>query len=292
MEAARLVALLLAGTAVFGLALAIEGCLRRRSAATRRGVWALAITVALALPFTRLALDAPAIAAPRWWFAVWAVGALALALRLAVGVRRTRAMRAASEPLEDAAWRASLAALDGPAALLRVSDELRTPVVLGVWRPAIVVPREMVGLAATERRSLLAHELAHVARADALLLAAGAVARAIYWPCPLAWAALRRLRARAEDAADDAVLHAGVPSSSYAAQLVAVARAQLERAGRVAAGGLRARVGAVLDIGRARAPARVPRWGLPRLALAALTLASLVTACEARQGEPATFVAR
>ncbi len=286
MEAARLVALLVAGTAVFGLALVIEGCLRRRSAATRRGVWALAITVALALPFTRLALDAPAIAAPGWVIVVWAIGATALAGRLAVGVRRTRSMRAASAALDDAAWRASLAALDGPASQLRVSDELRTPVAVGVWRPAIVVPREMLGLAATERRSLLAHELAHVARADALLLIAGAVVRAIYWPCPLVWTALRRLRARAEDAADDAVLHAGVPSSSYAAQLVAVARAQLERAGRVAAGGLRARVGAVLDIGRARAPARVPRWGLPRLGLAALLVASLVTACEARQGEP------
>jgi hypothetical protein len=41
---------------VFGLALAVDGLLRRRSAATRRGVWALALVVALALPVTRLGL--------------------------------------------------------------------------------------------------------------------------------------------------------------------------------------------------------------------------------------------
>lgn len=288
-------ALELAGTAVFGLALLGEAYVRRRSAATRRGVWALAITVALVLPFARLALDAPTIAVAPWaaraLLTVWALGALGLLLRLVHGVLQVRRVRAASEELAAPDWVESLRGLHGPAVALRVSDELRAPVVLGVWRPAIVVPREMLDLPATGRRSLLAHELAHVARADGLLLAAGAVVRAIYWVCPLAWTALRRLRARAEDAADDAVLHAGVPSSSYAAQLVAVARAQLERAGRVTAGGLRARVLAVLDSRRVRGP-RMPRWGLPRMVGAALLLASLVTACEARSSEPVVVVSR
>jgi len=297
MDAAALAwlgALELAGTAVFGLALAGEVYLRRRSAATRRGVWALAITVALVLPFARLALDAPTIAVAPWLarglLAVWAVGAAALLLRLAHGVVQVRRVRAASVALAASEWSESLRGLHGPAVLLRISDELRAPAVLGVWRPVIVVPRELLDLPATGRRSLLAHELAHVARADGLLLAAGAVVRAIYWVCPLAWTALRRLRARAEDAADDAVLHAGVPSSSYAAQLVAVARAQLA-AGRVAAGGLRARVLAVLDSRRVRGP-RMPRWGLPRMVGAALLLASLVTACEARSSEPVVTVSR
>lgn len=291
-------ALELAGTMVFGLALAVDGLLRRRSAATRRGVWALALVVALALPVTRLALAAstklwvspgvwPVVAAVL--FGVWAIGAAALLGRLGHGVWEARRVRAASVVLCDAAWQASLRALQEqgrPAVELRVGDELRAPAVVGVWRAAVIVPREMLAMSATGRRSLLAHELAHVVRGDVLLLMAGAVGRAIYWVSPLAWTALRRLRARAEDAADDAVLQAGVPSSSYAAQLVSVARAQLERAGRVAAGGLRARVGAVLDVRRVRGSARVRRWGLPRLVGAALMLATMVTACEARSGEP------
>lgn len=286
-----LAALELAGAVVFGIAMLVDACLHRRSAATRRGVWALAITLVLALPLTRLALGAPAISvAPRiaaTLLAVWVLGALALLLRLVHGAVQARRLRTISSSLADKAWHRSLRALhDCPAVDLRVSDELRAPVVLGVWRPAIVVPRDMLALPPTARRCLLAHELAHVARADGLLLTAGAVARAIYWVCPLAWTALRRLRARAEDAADDAVLHAGVPSSSYAAQLVAIARSQLERAGRVAAGGLRARVCAVLDVHRVRGPARAPRWALPRLVGAALLLATLVTACEAHQVDP------
>lgn len=292
-----LAALELAGAAVFGVAMLVDGLLRRRSAATRRGVWALATGVSLTLPLTRLALAAPTIAlAPELavvLLALWATGVAGLLVRLGHGMWRARGLCRASAPLVDADWVASMHSLRGegrPAAALRVSDELQSPVVIGVWRPAVIVPRELLAMAATGRRSLLAHELAHVARADTLLLTAGAVARAIYWVCPLAWWALRRLRARAEDAADDAVLQAGVPSSSYAALLVAVARAQLERAGRVAAAGLRARVRAVLDVRRVRGPARVQRFGLPRLVGAALLLATLVTACEARSGESAPQV--
>ncbi len=288
-----LVALELAGAAVFGLAMLVDGLLRRRSAATRRGVWALAMGVALTLPLTRLALAAPTIAlAPglaTLLLALWAIGAVGLLVRLGHGMGRVWGLRRTSTPLVDAGWSASLEALQAegrPGAELRVSDDLQSPVVIGVWRPAVLVPRELLLTAATGRRSLLAHELAHVARADTLLLTVGAVVRAIYWVCPLAWWALRRLRARAEDAADDAVLEAGVPSSSYAALLVAVARAQLARAGRVAAGGMRARVKAVLDVRRVRGPARVQRFGLPRLVGAALLLATLVTACEARSGDP------
>lgn len=292
-----LAALELAGTAVFGLALGLDGLLRRRSAAVRRGLWALAMAVALLLPLTRLALPAPSVALMPGLAAallgVWAIGAAGLLVRLGVGVAQARRMRAASVPLVDAGWAASLAGLQEggrPAVELRVCDASRAPVVVGVRRAAVLVPRELLTIAATGRRSLLAHELAHVARGDVVLLLAGALVRAIYWVCPLAWWALRRLRARAEDAADDAVLQAGVPSSSYAAQLVAVARAQLERAGRVTAGGLRARVGAVLDVRRVRGPARGRRFGLPRLVGAALVLATLVTACEARSQEPGAHV--
>ncbi len=292
-----LAALELAGTGVFALAMLAEACLRRRSAATRRGVWALAIGVALALPLARLALAAPTWVMDPWLAStlliVWAAGAAALLLRLMFGVMQARRLRDHSEPLRELAWHESLAALRPDARpMLRISDELVSPVVLGVWRPVIVVPRPMLGAPATGRRSLLAHELAHVAHADALLRVAGSVALAIYWPSPLAWVARRRLRATAEHAADDAVLQAGVPCASYAAQLVAVARAQLGRTGRVAAGGLRARVCAVLDVRRVRAPARVARWGLPRLAGAAVLLASLVTACEARPGDPPAVAAR
>ena len=279
---------------LFALATLADGLLARHRAATRRGVWALAIAVALVLPLSRLALAAPAIEVAPWLalasLAIWASGALVLLLRLAIHVQRARRLRETSEPLMDPAWLASLRALHGPAVDLHSGDELASPVVVGVWRPVIVVPRTMLAASATERRSLLAHELAHVARADCLLLLAGGVVRAIYWVTPLPWWALRSLRARAEDAADDAALRTGIRSSSYAAQLLALARKRLGAVGQVRADGLRARVRAILDARRVRSRQTTwgqARWSVPGLVAAGALLATMVTACEARSAPQA-----
>jgi beta-lactamase regulating signal transducer with metallopeptidase domain len=198
-----------------------------------------------------------------------------------------RSWLAASEPLRSPAWQVDLAALRGgrdqPAIDLRRCSMIEGPVCVGLWRPRILIPDAMLEIPAESRRSLLAHELAHALRSDAALLIVGALVRSLYWMVPLAWLALRRLREQAENAADDAVLGAGVASSSYADQLVGLARAQLS-----AATGLRERVLAILDARRPRSGslACVPRWGAARLVGLAVLLASMVTACEARGDRP------
>ncbi len=297
LAAAWLCALELIGAVLLGLAALVELAARRASAATRRGVWVLALAIAVVLPLTRLAIDTPRFElapAGAWAISsVWLVGVLALLARLVhaglLARRRVSASRSLAGP-----WSESLAELqDGhgrPEVALRVSDTVSGPLTIGVLRPVILVPSQLLDASAAERRAVLAHELAHVGRADCLWLITGALVRAIYWVNPLAWWALRRLREQAESAADDAVLDAGVASSSYAAQLVRLARVQLERAGRVAATGLRERVEAILDVERprSRALAYVPGWSVARLIGAAVLLASLVTACEARSdaGDP------
>lgn len=148
----------------------------------------------------------------------------------------------------------------------------------------------MLDVPASERRALLAHELAHVARADCLLLLAGAIVRALYGISPLPWWALRSLRARAEDAADDAALRTGIRSSSYAAQLLAVARKRLEMVGQRPGSGLRARVRAILDARRIRS--REPRWSVAVLIGAGAMIATTVTACEARSAAEPTCAAQ
>jgi hypothetical protein len=216
--------------------------------------------------------------------ALWATGALLLLVRLLRGHLLARQRLARSVPVAAALWLEDLAGR--PGVELRLSDETDTPLTVGVLRPVILVPRRMLDVPASERRALLAHELAHVARADCLLLLAGAVVRALYWISPLPWWALRSLRARAEDAADDAALRTGIRSSSYAAQLVALARKRLGRACPAPAAGLRDRVGAILDVHRVRS--REPRWSVTVLVGAAALIATTVTACEARSApEPA-----
>jgi beta-lactamase regulating signal transducer with metallopeptidase domain len=295
-----LASLQLAGAGVLGLAAILDRVWDRicqhRSAATRRSVWALAIMLAVTLLFARLLLPAPALALPGWsavaLIGLWSLGVALLGLRWLHGIVLTRRIVGAATPIHTGPWRDSLAALEphvGPVEL-RVATDIPGPMLAGGLRPIILIPSIATTLelpSAAERRAILTHELAHLCRADNTFLHLGVVVRAIYWINPLAWWSLRRLRETAEVAADDAVLESGATPASYAAQLVASARAQLERAGRVAAGQLRARVEAILDGTRQREPIerRRPSLAVARLLGAAVLLASLATACEARSDD-------
>src|SRR6185369_3339175 len=73
-------------------------------------------------------------------------------------------------------------------------------------------------------RLVLAHEFAHVRRADWLVQMAAEILRSAYWFNPLVWLACRRLRLESERACDDAVLGLGVDGSEYASELVTLAR--------------------------------------------------------------------
>ncbi|MCB9753773.1 MAG: M56 family metallopeptidase [Myxococcales bacterium] len=224
----------LEGLLILGLCFALDRGARRRSAAARRGIWALGVATLLLLPLPRLLLPTSTPALPQLAsalaLALWLAGAALLLRRLARGVARARRYVQNASPMPEGAWTATLASLLRPGApvavALRVTDELDGPAAIGALRPVILVPRALLGASPERRRSMLAHELAHVARADGLVLLAGALVRALFWITPLSWWALSRLRAVAEDAADDAVLGAGVRSSSYAALLVELARAR------------------------------------------------------------------
>lgn len=286
-----LLLLQIVGAGVLALAAIGDRLARRRSAATQRGVWALAIMLAATLPFARSSLPAPTLELPEVWalalIGLWSAGALLLGLRWLHGLAVTRRLIAGSQPIHGGPWHDSLVAL-GTQAELRRASGIEGPLLAGVLRPVIVIPTELGESSASERRAILTHELAHLARADNLLLHIGVLVRAIYWITPVAWWSLRRLRETAEVAADDAVLEAGTTPTHYAAQLVASARAQLDRAGRVAAGQLRARVEAILDASRRRAPIerRRPSLAIARLLGAAVVVATLATACEARSEDP------
>ena len=71
---------------------------------------------------------------------------------------------------------------------------------------------------------MLRHELAHIARGDALSQLVAGFVCALYWFHPLVWIAERRLRAECERACDDRVVSLGTPAPEYAAHLLEVAR--------------------------------------------------------------------
>jgi protocatechuate 3,4-dioxygenase beta subunit len=107
---------------------------------------------------------------------------------------------------------------------LRETNAVAVPVVWGWRRPVILIPTSSASWPREQRRAFLLHELAHVARRDCLAQAMAAVAHAIYWPHPLVWWAVRRLRAEAERACDDLVLVAGTAAPEYAQYLLDAAR--------------------------------------------------------------------
>jgi beta-lactamase regulating signal transducer with metallopeptidase domain len=107
---------------------------------------------------------------------------------------------------------------------VRVSEAVQVPAMAGVFRPMLLLPIESIGWSAVERRDVGLHELAHVARWDGLAQLIGQICCAFYWFLPLAWFGASQAAALRERACDDVVLNAGTRASSYARNLLNLAR--------------------------------------------------------------------
>jgi len=140
----------------------------------------------------------------------WVVASIALIVLIAgVHARVRRARRA---------W--PVAELHG--ARVRVSPRVG-PVVIGVSRPEIVVPRWLLERSEEEQQLVVAHEAEHLAARDGLLLGAAYVAAALMPWNPAIWVMFSRLRLAVELDCDARVLRRGVAAQSYGALLIDVA---------------------------------------------------------------------
>ncbi|MEZ6049971.1 MAG: M56 family metallopeptidase [Planctomycetaceae bacterium] len=134
-------------------------------------------------------------------------------------------------------------------------EEARTPMVVGVWRPMILLPRDAENWNTAHRRSVLLHELGHIQRHDvATQLLAGLVC-ALHWFNPLGWCGLAQMRKLRELACDDLVLACGQPPADYADVLLDVARSYRDHSLAMAVGMARSshvehRILAILDRAR------------------------------------------
>ena len=170
--------------------------------------------------------------------AVYLFAAACLLARFALGlVFARRLMFAADEIRESRALahleRHSLAA--GLRALPRLaeSEAVSVPVTLGVRQPSILLPADWREWDDAKLAAVLAHELSHVARRDALTQRLSQVHRAVFWFSPLAWWLDRRLADLAEEASDEAALSGGVDRADYARTLLGFFEALQATRGRV-----------------------------------------------------------
>jgi beta-lactamase regulating signal transducer with metallopeptidase domain len=159
----------------------------------------------------------------------WAAGAALLALRLVYGVARVAWIERRATELTDDGWVRLTDGLARRLGLGRIVRLLRepgatVPMTWGIFRPVILLPREADGWDDERRRVVLAHELAHVRRWDALTQWIAHLALAVYWFNPLVWVAVRKLREEREHACDDAVLEIGTRPAEYADHLLNIVR--------------------------------------------------------------------
>lgn len=273
--------------------------LRRAPAAARHQIWMLGVAGALLLPVLcwlmpslpavvseaartgavvtsgPLALTTHAAAAPTWpmWIAIgWVAGAALVALAIVRGHLAAYLLVRGASP---SPWAASTLA-DGVD--VRRSDRIGSPMTVGIVRPCILLPATADAWAPARLRAALVHELGHVRRRDTLVQLAAQLACAIYWWNPLAWLAAARLRVEREHACDDLVLEAGILASSYASDLLDVARSISSSSSSprdvhaamcmVDRSWTEARLRRILDAGTPRRPLR-PRFRVATLALTA-----------------------
>ena len=90
---------------------------------------------------------------------------------------------------------------------VRVSSEIRTPLVVGIVRPTVLLPAtESALLTNGEREMAICHELAHVRRRDLLFGWVPAIAERLFFFHPLALVAAREYLAEREAACDALVV--------------------------------------------------------------------------------------
>ena len=160
---------------------------------------------------------------------LWVFGFLAVLGWLIAGRIRLRRIASGSWTLTGDDWERALreesreAGVTKPIRLLSSSD-ISTPLTWGSRSPIILLPEDALDWPEAHRRIVLRHELAHIARGDALSQLVAGLVCALYWFHPLVWITERRLRAECERACDDRVVSLGTPAPEYAAHLLEVAR--------------------------------------------------------------------
>ena len=181
-------------------------------------------------PLTPVAEPGWAQAAADWLLLAYAVVALFLIARTLLALLQLVLLTARARAVTDDHWLQALArarrriGFTKSTALL-ASREIASPVSWGVLQPKILLNTDAVATRA-DADAIVAHELAHLARADWAKLVLARVSVALFWFNPFAWLLAREAHQLREEAADDAVLAADVEDTAYASLLVSAARLQ------------------------------------------------------------------
>lgn len=160
---------------------------------------------------------------------VWAAGTVAVAIGVLVGLVRVHRLGQRADRVTDGRIADRARELAGRLGLRSAPRILQggavaMPMTWGIRRAIVLLPSDATDWSDKRLDSVLLHELAHIRRRDYLIQLAADIACALHWFNPLAWLAARRLRVEREHACDDHVLFAGERPSTYAGELLELAR--------------------------------------------------------------------
>jgi beta-lactamase regulating signal transducer with metallopeptidase domain len=213
---------------------------------------------------------------------IYLIVAAILLARVITGLILASGLRAQALVITDPNARHLLDQLCGNARSRRVriaqSSSVSIPLATGALNPMILLPPDWREWDTKKLRAVLAHELSHVARRDALTQLLSAIHRSFFWFSPLPWWLHRRLVDLAEQASDDSALLAVKDPAFYAevllgffqslsavpARWLGVSMARGDRAGR--------RIERMLS-GAAPSPSRLERKAIAAIAMLAFALA-------------------
>jgi TonB family protein len=171
--------------------------------------------IAIRLPVINTVAASQTVARAESWspsgvlLGLWAFGCLVLIFRLAVGHWRVARLVSAATPIEANAL---------------YMAEVGVPIVCGLLRPVVLMPRASSEWPVWQFDAAVRHELTHVRRKDLQANFIAHLACAVWWFHPLVWMLSSQLRESQETACDDAVLFSGLEPATYAQALLAVAQ--------------------------------------------------------------------
>jgi len=155
---------------------------------------------------------------------IWIAGLLIFTLREIANVISMRRWRKESTSIELAQFEKAKAQLDFQGKVeLRLHKNLASPVVSGLFRPAIYLPHDADQWPKETLHMALLHELGHLQRKDLWLATAARLTCVFHWFNPLVWWLQKTLLSQCEYACDAHLLNHGADRKTYAHALCDVA---------------------------------------------------------------------
>lgn len=157
---------------------------------------------------------------------IWLLGCAWNLSRLLLGWREARRLRRDAAPAPELERRLAHELPTGTA--VKLSDRITGPMVVGLARPCVLVPRALIGMVPdTVLLDLLRHEAAHVRRHDTRILFAQRCLLAFYWWNPVLRLITARLELAREMACDEHAAQRAATGRAYADSLLTGAGALL-----------------------------------------------------------------